>query len=204
MAKRKSLEEILATEFRWPRQGDKPFVVADDPYSNAEIAEDGFARLVLMTDGYKKAGDLMVEASTEDLLTRAIVVCPVIFNYRQFLELSLKYQLATYGPSVGIRPNWHTHDLAVLWSEFLAMLDEYGTEDPDEVDPVVGEIILEFAKIDPGSYAYRYPVDKNGVALPVAYSDLHLPTLGDVMNAVSGYFNGCDGYLSSLLDASPY
>ena len=204
MAKRKSFEEILATEFRGPRQGDKPFVVADDPFSNAEITNDGFARLVLMTDGYKKAADLMVEASTEDVYTRSIVVCPVIFNYRQFIELSLKYQLATYGPSIDIKPNWHSHDLARLWSEFLAMLDEYGTDDPDEVDPVVGEIILEFAKIDPGSYAYRYPVDKKGVALPVAFSDVHLPTLADVMDAVAGYFNGCDGYLSDLLGASPY
>ena len=89
--------------------------------------------------------------------------------------------------SVDIKPNWHSHDLARLWSEFLAMLDEYGTDDPDEVDPVVGEIILEFAKIDPGSYAYRYPVDKKGVALPVAFSDVHLPTLADVMDAVAGY-----------------
>ena len=87
MAKRKSFEEILNAEFRWPRQGDKPFVVADDPHRNAEIANDGFSRLVLMMDGYKKAADLMVEASTEDLYTRAILVYPVIFNYRQFVEL---------------------------------------------------------------------------------------------------------------------
>ena len=93
--------------------------------------------------------------------------------------------MATYGPHVGIDPNWHSHDLARLWAAFLAMLDEYGTVDPDEVDPVVGEIVLEFAKIDPGSYAYRYPVDRQGKPLPVAYSDLHLPTLADVMDAVA-------------------
>lgn len=204
MAKRKSFEEILNTELRWPRQGDRPFVVADDPFDNAEIASDGFARLVLMMDGYKKAADLMVEESTSDRLTRDMLVFPVIFNYRQFLELSLKFHLATYGPSVGIDPNWRSHDLARLWAKFLEMLHEYGTIDPDEVDPVVGEIVLEFAKIDPGSYAYRYPVDRQGNPLPVAYSDLHLPTLADVMNAVAGYFRGCDGYLKSLRDACPY
>jgi hypothetical protein len=95
-------------------------------------------------------------------------------------------------------------DLAVLWSEFLAMLEHYGTDDPDEADPVVGKIILEFAKIDPGSYSYRYPVDRQGNPVPVAYSDLHLPTLANVMQGVAGYFTGCDGYLGSLLAASPY
>ena len=50
-------------------------------------------------------------------------------------------------------------------------------------------------KIDPRSFAYRYPVDRDGKPLPVAKSHLHLPTLADVMDGVSGYFDGCDGYL---------
>lgn len=204
MAKRKSFEDILTTEFRWPTAGDKPFVVADDPFDNANIAANEFTRLVLMMTGYKEAADLMVERSANDRPARDTLVFPIIFNYRQFLELSLKYQLATYGPPVGIRPNWETHDLATLWSEFLAMLEHYGTEDPDEADPVVGEIILEFAKIDPRSYSYRYPVDRKGNPVPVAYSDLHLPTLADVMQAVDGYFTGCDGYLDQLRAASPF
>lgn len=203
MAKRKSFEDILKTEFRWPTKGDKPFVVADDPFDNANIADDAFTRLVLMMDGYKEAADLMVDRAASDRPIRDMLVCPIIFNYRQFLELCLKYQLAAYGPGVGINPNWKTHDLAVLWGKFLEMLERYGTEDPDEADPIVGEIILEFAKIDPGSYSYRYPVDREGNPVPLAYSDLHLPTLADVMEAVNGYFTGCDGYLSDLLSASP-
>lgn len=198
MAKRKSFEEILNREFRWPRQGDRPFVVAGASSDNAEIENDGFARLVLMMEGYKKAADLMIEASTGGRYTRDILVFPIIFSYRQFIELSLKFHLATYGPSVGIEPNWRSHDLEELWTAFMTMLDEYGTVDPDEVDPVVAEIILEFAKIDPASYAYRYPVDRQGNPLQIAYSEFHLPTLADVMNGVAGYFTGCDGYLHSM------
>lgn len=197
MAKRKSFEAILDQKFRWPAKGDAPFVEADDPLENANIA-DGFARLVFMTEGYKKAADLMVAASQEDQYERSCLVFPILFNYRHFLELSLKYQLATYGPTVGVEPNWNCHQLEVLWEAFLEMLDRYGSNDPDEVDPVVGETILEFAKIDPGSYSYRYPVDKKGNPVPVAQRDLHLPTLADVMDGVAGYFTGCDGYLSDL------
>tara|TARA_R100000935_G_scaffold58090_2_gene93840 strand:+ start:5637 stop:6242 length:606 start_codon:yes stop_codon:yes gene_type:complete len=201
MAKRKSFESLLSTEFRWPAPDDKPFVAADDALNNANIAADGFMRLVLMKEGYKMAADLMIQAAASDSGSRNTLVFPIIFNYRQFLELSLKYQLATYGPEVGIEPNWRSHDLAILWAEFLAMLEHYGTEDPDEVDPVVEAIVLEFAKIDPGSYSYRYPVDRQGNPIPVSYSDLHLPTLADVMQGVGGYFSGCDGFLSSLVDA---
>ena len=53
MSKRHTFEEILNTDFRWPTEGDKAFVAADDPFDNANIAEDGCTRLVLMTDGYK-------------------------------------------------------------------------------------------------------------------------------------------------------
>ena len=185
------------TQFRWPRQGDKAFVTSANPSENATIDQSGHSRLVLMTDGYKTAGDLMVEAASTDDLARDTLVFPIIFNYRHFLEISLKYLLATYGPTVCIKPNWRSHNLAKLWGSVLEVLDRYGTTDPDEADPIVGAIILEFAKIDPASYAYRYPVDRNGRPLPVAQNDLHLPTLADVMNGVSGYFDGCDAYLEN-------
>lgn len=201
MAKRRTFEDILNTEFRWPAQDDQPFVVADDPFENANIADDGFTRLILMKEGYKSAADLMVENATDDRPTRDMLVFPIIFNYRQFLELSLKYQLASFGPTVGIGANWKSHDLAKLWSEFLAMLEHYGTEDPDDADAMVQKVILEFAKIDPGSYSFRYPLDRRGNPLPVAHSDLHLPTLADVMQGVAGYFTGCDRYLGNFIDA---
>lgn len=204
MANRRSFEEVLNSEFRWPRQGDKAFVASSNPSENANIDESGHSRLALMTDGYKTAGDLMVKAAGHDRLARDTLVFPIIFNYRHFLEISLKYLLATYGPMVGIAPNWRSHDLAKLWESVLEMLHKYGTTDPDDTHPIVGAIIIEFAKIDPHSYAYRYPVDIQGRILPVAQSDLHLPTLADVMNGVSGYFDGCDGYLDDLHSARDY
>lgn len=201
--KRIKFEEILQTEFRWPTAGDAPFVAADDPHENANIAEDEFARLVFMMEGYKKAADLMVAQANAEPLERDYLVCPIIFNYRQFLELSLKYLIATYGRTVGIDPVWKSHDLVDLWRLYGEMLERYGTSDPDVADPVVAGIVAEFAKIDPGSYSYRYPVDTSGHPIPITYGDLHLPTLADVMNGVAGYFTGTDGYLSELQGAGP-
>lgn len=201
--KRRVFEEVLQSEFRWPAAGDVAFVVASDPKENAIIADDEFTRLVLMMEGYKKAADLMVAATIANPSERNFLVSPIIFNYRQFVELSLKFMLATYGPAVGVEPNWRSHDLSLLWRDFTEVLAIYGTADPDDADPIVAAVVAEFAKIDPGSYSHRYPVDTKGNPLPLAIADLHLPTLADVMKAVAGYFTGCDGYLAELLRAQP-
>lgn len=201
--KRRTFEEIIHEEFRWPATGDMPFVEAADHLENANIAASARTRLVLMTDGYKKGADLMVAHTLEHEVDRDFLVCPIIFNYRQFLELSLKYMLATYGRHVDVKPNWNSHRLEALWADFATMLERFGTEDPDEADPIVEEVVGQFAKIDPGSYSHRYPVDQKGQPLPLALTDLHLPILRDVMQAVANYFTGCDGYIDNLVGAGP-
>lgn len=198
MSKRHIFEEILNSDFRWPMEGDTPFVEAENSMENALIAEDDFTRLVLMIDGYKRAADIAVAHCAECPADRDFLVYPIIFNYRQVVELSLKYQLATYGGPVGIDANWNTHRLDRLWENFASLLDRYGTPDPDEADPVVASVVAQFAKIDPRSDAYRYPVDQKGNPLPITFAATHLANLADVMQAVAGYFSGCDGYLSNL------
>lgn len=203
MAKRTNFENRMGKEFRWPRLGDHPFVVAPNGFDNANVSHDARTRLQLMTGGYKDAGDIMVNVAQREEFLRDKLVYPIIFSYRQFLELSLKYQLDTYGPTVGIKPNWNTHFLEKLWAPFVKMLDEYGTRDPDEADNVIGGVVAEFAKIDPASYSFRYPMDRDRNPLPVTYADLHLPSLAEVMEAVENYFNGTDGYLDNLKYAGP-
>src|SRR5690242_2623437 len=187
MSKRHALErafhEALKTEIRWPQKGDKALTQAAEPADNASIAKDDHTRLVLMTYGYKKAAELMVEYAAENPSWRDSLVYPILFNYRHFIELSLKYQLATFGPVVGIEPNWDKHELEWLWVRFAEMLVYYGTSDPDEADPVVAGIVLEFAKIDPKSYSNRYPVDRHGNAVPLSETLLDLSNLADVMKA---------------------
>jgi len=207
MSKRHSYEhsfaEALKTEIRWPKKGDKPFTPAAEPLDNALIADNEHTRLVLMTDGYKQAADLMVKHATENPSTRDFLVFPILFNYRHFLELSLKYHLATFGRTVDIMPNWASHDLEELFFSFWELLERFGTSDPDEADPIVGEVILEFAKIDPGSYSNRYPVDRKGNPIPIGQSALDLENLADVIKAVDAYFTGTDGYLDHLVGAMP-
>ena len=198
MSKRHRFEEILETEFRWPHTGDLPFKPAAAELGNAVVSEDVAIRFVAMIEGYKLGADCMVERAGDNSIDRDQLVYPVIFNYRQFIELSLKRQLMVFGDGVGIEPNWKTHDLVPLWSAFADMLDRYGTTDPDYADGIVAQVVAEFSKIDPNSFSYRYPVDTKGNALPVTLDALDLAQLMDVMNGVAGFFTGCDAYLSDL------
>jgi hypothetical protein len=65
------------------------------------------------------------------------------------------------------------------------------------------DIIVDFAKLDPQSFSYRYPVDREGKLLELGQDQLDLSMLADVMKGLEGYFNGCDGWLHDLQSNSP-
>ncbi len=201
MSDKPKFDDLLSREFRWPRQGDRPFIQSKNWQDNAHIEPHVHGRLVMMMTGYKKAADLMVECASGDRFDRAALVYPIIFNYRQFIELSLEYLIATYGHTVGVKATWNKHDLEDLWEAFTAVLEGYGCHRVEETDPVVAEIVAEFAKVDPASFSYRYPVDTKGKPIPIAHEELDLMVLADVMLALDGYFSGCDGYFDNLQGA---
>lgn len=198
-----TFESLLNSEFRWPKAGDMPFRQSQDWHENAYIDPHGHGRLVMMTTGYKKAADLMVEHAIADHADRSSLVYPIIFNYRQFIELSLKYLISTYGRTVHVDAIWNTHDLGELWTAFADVLKKYGHQDKDGTDLAVAQIVAEFAIVDPRSFSYRYPVDIKGKPIPITHREVHLAALADVMKGLDGYFSGTDGYLSSLQDAGP-
>jgi hypothetical protein len=189
-------EDLLKTDFVWPH-------TASDDDRNARVDPHSDGRLVLMITGYKDGADLLVQRAEESEYQRDSLIYPIIFNYRQFIELSLKYLIATYGHTVGIQANWQSHDIAFLWSVLVKVQAEYGDDDRDHTNPVVAKIIAEFSKIDPDSYAFRYPVDRSGKLIPAGLEELDLPILAKVMDRVAAYFDGCDGYLDHLQSAEP-
>ncbi len=199
-----NFEDILNRPLRWPKAGDRLFKPSIHWDGNAHVARDTGSRLVLMMTGYKRAADLMVRHATDDRADRDTLVFPIIFNYRQFLELSLKYLIATYGRTVDVDAIWNSHDLSCLWSSFNDVLEGYDARDGDDgATETVARIIAEFAAVDPKSFAYRYPVDRKGNPIDLAHEHLDLIALADVIEGVEGYFTGCDGYLDARRSAGP-
>lgn len=203
MAKRLTFEELVGKEFRWPQPGDDPFDIDGQIDGKVGLAENDFTRFVMMSEGYRKSADCLVEQALQDWREANYLIYPILFLYRHALELNLKYIINVYGPSVGIDPVWNSHDFQVLWPEFLNVLEEFGTDDPDRADQIVGGVIAQFGNIDPGSFSHRYPCDRFGNAIPLVQDCVNLETLRDVMDGVFGYFTGTDGYLDDLVSAGP-
>ena len=202
MGNRSAFEKILDQEFRWPRPGDDPFAIPRG-IADATIAEHNFSRFVLMMKGYNRAAESLVDRCLEDGRETDSLIFPFMFLYRHCLELQLKYIINTYGAHVGVAPAWDTHDLAKLWRQFKVVLDDFGTDDPNDIDSSVEKTVAQFAKVDPKSSSYRYPCDNKGKPIPPIKSRLDLENLKDVMDGVFGYFSGCDVYLADLVSAGP-
>lgn len=202
MAKRKTFEAILNESFKWPSRQDVPFRESEKLNQNAYIEPNGHYRPYAMMTGYKRAADILVDQALQDGEDRDLLIYTIVFSYRHYVELSLKFLIAKYGDVVSISPIWNTHDIRKLWRVFDQLLNLYGNEDPDEADADVQRIIAEFSKIDPLSFSLRYPVDTNGVMIPLSHERLDLNQLKYVMQGVENYFDGCDSFLGELRDAS--
>ena len=198
MAKRSSNREMLETGIRGPQRNGKPLAALADPPDSAGFGDGGLFGFSLMADGYRAAGDLMVAEASRSPPARELLVFPIIFNYRLFLELSLKFLLAAYGRPAGIELDWSMRDLAMLRRTVLQMIRKYGIATPEDAGSVAEEIFLAFAKVDPRSCSLRLPVDGNGKSLPVAPDELDLPELADAVAAMSAYFDKCDACLDNL------
>lgn len=83
------------------------------------------------------------------------------------------------------------------------MISRFDVGESEEGNDVVAECVGEFAKIDPRSFSYRYPVDTKGKPISLDQSQLDLAQLADVMKGIHGYFLGTDGYLDHLVGSAP-
>lgn len=194
-------ENFLGMDFRWPTFVDQALRAAPD-ISGAEIAQNPLARMVFMADGYKEAADVLVEKAMADRFLRHGLIYPILFCYRHFIELSLKYVISEYGHLTAEPPNSKDHDLEVLWPVFRKIVT-YCEEGDTEALTAVEAIVAEFAKLDPQSFTFRYPTNRKGDLIAINMDNIDLSNLRDTMEGVANYFSGTDGYLDSLNGNEP-
>lgn len=205
MSENDTFGEILNEEIRWPLPGDNPFVPSYG-LTSVTIPENDLPRFYMMLIGYEEAANHLVDIALENRHRREALIFPILFLYRHYIELQLKYFISTYGHHAGIQSEWKTHNLTILWRRFKGIFVEFGGEiqDPDYAYKTVENIVAQFAKVDPGSFSYRYPRDTKGNPVPIDQNNLDLETLKDVMGGLSSYFGGCEGHFDSLDSAEPY
>ncbi len=158
----------------------KPNVVFDwtSGYNNSVLnfAHNPEGEFMLYGDAYHKAAKELFKTVMAGRGNHSLETCPIVFLYRQALELHLKSIIIhgnnilrlegkeeTAGPDI-----FKSHSLTKLLAAAEPIIEFMGWEERGfENDLIenfddVKKIIEDFNEIDPGSYAFRYPIDTKG------------------------------------------
>ena len=128
------------------------------------------------------------------------LVYPIIFNYRQYIELALKGVIRDARKLLDERGGAPTgHVLTDLWSTARPLLWRIA---PNKADlDTAGESIKRFAAVDPTSEGFRYPVTAAGTpALPEALKNVDLVRVRQVVERLDGFLDVIDFGLGIELD----
>ena len=108
---------------------------------------------------FKLAAETLVEHIGESRMHLDLLVFPIVFLYRQYLELRLKDLIQE---TTGLdNEDRDTHDLTRLWRKVRPELQKVFPTSTADFD-VAEQKIKQFTTVDPGSFTFRYPEDKKG------------------------------------------
>ena len=184
------------------------FSSGDDWQSNACVnwSHDS---IHLYIEGYFKAADELTHRVVDTSSNQDILVYPIVFLYRQYIELQLKNIIRE---SRVLLSDGHCfpehHKILDLWGvanglmnriikEFYSRAQDFIT--PEDVK-FIGGIISDFVEIDPASFAFRYPEDKKGNKNLGGLVHINLRNLHDKMDNLAEKLEKFDLVLGLLRD----
>lgn len=147
--------------------------------------------------GYKMSADATYEAFENAVRSRdneaTDTICyPLIFLYRHMIELMLKYSYIelkrSHTPDEIKRFLNKGHNLETLWAEVKADYERLSARVGIEIDvTAIEHYIMEFAKIDKDSMAFRYPIEKKLNRFHNKGKHLFVPKLKERMDVFYDY-----------------
>jgi hypothetical protein len=187
-------------ESRWPSYDDRLFVESSWAY-DAHVVRDPAERFYRMPMGYKRAGDILIDQASVDVIDRANVIYAALFCYRQSIELFLKSLIETFGSGKVYSPKY-THDLSRLWERFTCILKERGRAEGVGLS-AAQRLVTEMHEADQRSDGFRFPTSHDG--MPFAFRDrgIDLANVREVMQGLMNFFECAYMDLSHQDDLRP-
>jgi hypothetical protein len=182
-----------------PSPDDRLFASQEDWWNNACLnwCHEGWN---LYAAGYIEAADLLVRHIEEQGAGQDMLVYPVLFLYRHYLELEIK-DLIRKGRRLQDIPGTFPahHDIAGLWRICHQLLSEIAPNDSLEELREADRLIEEFAALDPTSMSFRYPEDKRGNASLPGISHINLRNVREVMSGIGNLLTGAREQVAQYL-----
>ena len=198
-------ENNFLVETSWPEQNDKLFTVNKYLWLNAYIEQHPDVNWTLYIYGYKQAGDILVGYLEDNDLDTNILIFPIVFLYRQYLELHLKQIIRDGNVLLHYTSDFpKIHDLSELWNNCKRIIEEVYPDNSEQYAKDLGVVercILEFSDRDPNSIAFRYPTDKSNkpsLSDDLRYIDLH--NLAKVVDKIYSLLLGAGDGISEYLN----
>jgi len=193
------IDNFIDDSIPWPQKGDQLFKADVDWWHNACLNRfhDNWS---LYADGYKRAGDLLVEYIKDARSDQDFLVYPIVFLYRQYLELRLKELIRDGNQLLDVPQEFPKHHkIDKLWGQCRRILEQVWPEGPTEDLDAVEECIRQFSEKDPSSIAFRYPTDKDGNPSLPDLRYINLRNLSEVMARIGSLLDGSSDGISAYL-----
>lgn len=182
-----------------PSPSDAFFTSQEDWWNNACLnwCHDGWS---LYAAGYKDAADLLVKGVEANGSGQDTLVYPVLFLYRQYLELQLKDLIRQARRLLDKPGSFPTgHHIGNLWQVCHELLSEVFPNDSVAELNEIARLIGEFAAVDPTSEAFRYPQDRKGNATLPGIRYINLRNVREVVEKISFILGGAEAQVGEHL-----
>lgn len=175
-------------ELSWPKNGEKLFT--NDGGMNNACLNWQSSNFEAMCSGYLRGAELLMEHVLRGRRDQDLLVYPIIYQYRHYLELRLKQLSKLCGSLLGkkVEVPWH-HSLLKLWMLARPLIQAAAPQDPKKDLDAVEETIRELDRIDPNGEAFRYSETKGHSHL-ASVRHIDLANLGKVISGLTSFFEG--------------
>jgi hypothetical protein len=178
------------------------FTSDDDWHCNACLNWSNDA-LELYVIGYKEAADSLVERIMNTGRHQDFLVFPICFLYRQYIELRLK-EVIRSGRRLLEEPDKFPqhHNILHLWETAVIILRKVsdGNIEPQDFLTLPSHVVTEFSRIDPISFAFRYPNDRHGANPLEGLSHINLRRVAQYVNAFANAMDAASTAIAVYLD----
>jgi hypothetical protein len=196
---KKDLDSEFSESFPLPSPNDSFLTLQGDYYNNSCFF-DWSKTLGLYAFGYKEAADVLVRNIVKRNAGQDLLVYPVMFLYRHYLELEIKNLIFLCNHYQDNTANFSTiHGIDQLWGTCNKLLSEIFPNESITERKETTRLINEFSKIDSNSMAFRYPHNKDGKTPLLNISKINLHNVQDVMEKISNLFSGAEAQIGEYL-----
>ena len=150
--------------------------------------------------GYFESANIIVEQLFTDNHHIDLKIYPIVFMYRQYIELMLKHlSLIATNLFEDCARYSKGHDLFKRWEDLLKVIEKESDLELEEIDfSEISSLIREFNNLDPTGETFRYPTSKKGEYFLQEISVINIEVLYKKMKIIYEIFENIDLRLSVL------